>query len=356
MSIDSNLHSDTPKRLSENDRIDFHKQEYPEEEFRKDFDFIKLINKRDGKKVDQYFYKPLKHYLAVKSIITTNKEFFKIKDEIEILYKLRNSDHVVRLYGVTYLAENFEHRKDGDDKIPITLESSTKFKTLICMEFMDFSLNDIFNWCIKTKNRITNKTLGAIASSIVSALTFLKQHKVMHRDIKPENILINRDGQLKLADFGDAKIVVDSIQVMTIKGTYLYWSLERFKKFGNQLGYDDTSDIWALGLILLQFITGKRPYPDLGKHRENILRVQVAVEEFQHNSESRVKNFLKHLQERELKQELLDFIIVCLKPKSSRPNCIQIQAQRPSYNLIQEFRKPDVCQKAIRQFIQDVIF
>ena len=73
----------------------------------------------------------------------------------------------------------------------------------------------------------------------------------MHRDLKPENILLDGNNP-KIADLGIAK-VLKTYRASTKIGTPVYMALEMFKGY-----YDVEVDIWALGIIYLEIILGKR--------------------------------------------------------------------------------------------------
>ena len=93
-------------------------------------------------------------------------------------------------------------------------------------------------------------------TQIADAIKYLLDNNIIHRDLKPQNILLDKDNKIKLTDFDFAKIIkVDSL-VETICGTPLYMAPEiiKFKK------YTIKSDLWSLGIILFQMLTGKHPY------------------------------------------------------------------------------------------------
>jgi hypothetical protein len=83
-----------------------------------------------------------------------------------------------------------------------------------------------------------------------------KELKLVHRDISPQNILISYDGAVKLVDFGIAKAATKNSQTMAgaLKGKLLYMSPEQ--AMGNPL--DSRSDIYSLGLVLFELLTGER--------------------------------------------------------------------------------------------------
>lgn len=77
---------------------------------------------------------------------------------------------------------------------------------------MDTSLDKFYVKAYKHSRRIPEDILGKIAVAVVSALHYLySQLKVIHRDVKPSNILINREGQVKMCDFGISGYLVDSV-------------------------------------------------------------------------------------------------------------------------------------------------
>ena len=88
-----------------------------------------------------------------------------------------------------------------------------------------------------------------------------KKH-VMHRDIKPANILLNKNGIVKLADFGVSGILEDTQDgLSTFCGTMAYMAPERLK--GAKKYFADT-DLWSLGIILVECATGRCPYQQSG--------------------------------------------------------------------------------------------
>lgn len=122
------------------------------------------------------------------------------------------------------------------------------------MEYMDGrSLDSI----LQRATRIREDVLGKITISVIRGLTYLRDKlSIMHRDIKPSNILVNSHGQIKLCDFGVSGHLIDSI-AQSFVGTRQYMSPERITGHS----YSVQSDIWSLGLTLVELALGVYPIP-----------------------------------------------------------------------------------------------
>jgi len=94
---------------------------------------------------------------------------------------------------------------------------------------------------------------------IVSAIEYLHSFDILYRDLKPENIMMDAKGYLKLIDFGMAKIVKNTTKTMC--GTFEYVSPEMIA--GN--GYGKSHDIWCIGVLLYETITGATPFEGKGE-------------------------------------------------------------------------------------------
>lgn len=126
---------------------------------------------------------------------------------------------------------------------------------VICMEHMNGRSLDVL---LKTAGRLPQNIIGVISVSVVRGCRFLhEQKKVMHRDIKPSNILVNDEGKVKLCDFGVSANLINSI-ANSFVGTRSYMAPERLT--GTQ-EYTIKSDVWALGITLIEFAIGFYPVP-----------------------------------------------------------------------------------------------
>lgn len=127
----------------------------------------------------------------------------------------------------------------------------------ICIEFMDGgSVEKLY------EGGIPENVLRKIALSTVMGLKALKDdHNIIHRDVKPTNILVNNRGQIKICDFGVSGNLVASIAKTNI-GCQSYMAPERIAGGGAGGGtYSVQSDIWSLGLAIVECAKGCYPYP-----------------------------------------------------------------------------------------------
>lgn len=126
----------------------------------------------------------------------------------------------------------------------------------IVMELIEGqALSDI----IKEKGPMEFHKAVDIVKQIALALNFAHKNHIIHRDVKPHNILITREGTAKITDFGIAKAVNAGTIVGntgTIMGSVHYFSPEQARG-----GYvDEKSDIYSLGIVLYELVTGKVPF------------------------------------------------------------------------------------------------
>ncbi|HUB68544.1 MAG TPA: bifunctional serine/threonine-protein kinase/formylglycine-generating enzyme family protein [Candidatus Methylacidiphilales bacterium] len=119
----------------------------------------------------------------------------------------------------------------------------------------------------------------AIVPQICDALQFAHDRGIIHRDIKPENILLNKEGQVKIADFGVAKIVGrepskapnNATEAGRVIGTPQYMAPEQLSHAPE---VDNRADIYALGVVFYEMLTGELP---AGKFEPPSQKVQIDV-------------------------------------------------------------------------------
>mmetsp|Transcript_58303 Transcript_58303/g.121803 ORF Transcript_58303/g.121803 Transcript_58303/m.121803 type:complete len:298 (-) Transcript_58303:75-968(-) len=153
------------------------------------------------------------------------------------LQELYSSKHpsVVDYYGADYFEE--------------------KSCIMIALEFMDMaSFKDLRNrW-----GPIPESILGYACGRVLEGLLYLhRERRLIHRDIKPSNLLLSSNGQVKISDFGMSTQLVNTLDpARTWVGSTTYMSPERI----SGLQYIWNSDIWSLGIALVELATGAFPY------------------------------------------------------------------------------------------------
>ncbi len=100
------------------------------------------------------------------------------------------------------------------------------------------------------------KKVGYVVQ-ICRALEYAHKHGVVHRDVKPANIMLNSEGQVKVVDFGIARLVdASKTQTGTLIGTLGYMSPQQLR--GEHA--DERSDIWAVGVLFYELLASQRPF------------------------------------------------------------------------------------------------
>lgn len=119
-----------------------------------------------------------------------------------------------------------------------------------------------------------------IVPQVCSALQYAHDHGVVHRDIKPENILISKEGDVRIADFGLAKLagVVEAAPLTgtwQVMGTPHYMAPEQFEK---PTTVDHRADIYSLGVVIYELLTGELPIGRFPLPSDKV-RVDVRMDE-----------------------------------------------------------------------------
>jgi eukaryotic-like serine/threonine-protein kinase len=111
---------------------------------------------------------------------------------------------------------------------------------------------------LQSYGRLGPMDAARIAAEIADALSFAHAHGVVHRDVKPGNVLITPQGQVKVTDFGIARAETSEPLTKTgaVLGTATYFSPEQAQGFA----LDGRSDVYALGVVLYEMLTGVAPF------------------------------------------------------------------------------------------------
>lgn len=173
--------------------------------------------------------------VAIKSIrkdkIKDELDLIHIRREIEIMSSL-NHPNIISIYEV------FENK----DKIVIVMEYASK--------------GDLYDY-ISERQRLTEQEARHFFRQIVSAVYYCHKNGIVHRDLKLENILLDANGNIKIADFGLSNLFQHDKYLQTFCGSPLYASPE----IVNGRPYKGPEvDSWSLGVLLYTLVHGSMPF------------------------------------------------------------------------------------------------
>jgi mitogen-activated protein kinase kinase 3 len=129
----------------------------------------------------------------------------------------------------------------------------------ILTEVMDTSLDRFYLKMFALKIPVSELFISKVTFSVLSALDYMKQLKLMHRDIKPSNILLNGTGEIKVCDFGISGFTTNSV-CTTFKGCQRYMPPEKIDPSLTGSGYSIKADVWSLGISLIEIANGEHPF------------------------------------------------------------------------------------------------
>lgn len=223
--------------------------------------------------------------------------------ELTIMKSVHPHDNIVSFYGATYA-------HSGNNEI------------IILMEYMNCgSLDKILSvyqrFCRRNQGTreerwFNEMVVSKISYAVLNGLSYLyEKYKIIHRDIKPSNVLINSRGQVKICDFGVSKKLINSI-ADTFVGTSTYMSPERIQ--GNV--YSTKGDVWSLGLMIIELVTGEFP---LGGHNDTPDGILDLLQRIVNEPSPKLPSDGKY----RFSREMVDFVNTC---------CIKDANQRSSIN------------------------
>ena len=211
---------------------------------------------RGGMGVVYKGYEPsLARYVAIKELspALANDEVIveRFLREARAMAKL-NDPHIIQIYSI-----------GQEDEQPFFV-----------MEFVDgASIAEL----IKREGRIQTSDALKIVEQTAQGLLTAHSHGVVHRDIKPANMILSQRGQVKIADFGIALANHDMHNKLTSQGEFVgtpgYLAPEAL--LGKQV--DQRSDVYALGVVLFEMLTGRTPFSNSGVYQLMLDSVQSEV-------------------------------------------------------------------------------
>ncbi|CAL4137287.1 unnamed protein product, partial [Meganyctiphanes norvegica] len=230
----SNLHHDFKDDQSNKGELDKLSEESLMRQPEEVFDIICKLGEGSYGSVYKALHKESGHILAIKQV-PIDTDLQEIIKEISIM-KQCNSPYVVKYYGSYF--------KNSD--------------LWIVMEYCGAgSILDIMRIRKKT---LVEEEISAVLNATLHGLEYLHLRHKIHRDIKAGNILLNAHGHAKLADFGVAGQLSDTLSKRnTVIGTPFWMAPEVIQ----EIGYGCLADIWSLGITSIEMAEGSPPYGDI---------------------------------------------------------------------------------------------
>lgn len=160
---------------------------------------------------------------------------------------------------------------------------------------------------IEKYGKIPEHILFSIVRRVAESMDELHSQQLLHRDIKPANILLGKNGDCKITDFGILTNLTENETCSTIVGTHFYMSPERL----SGQAYSYSADIWSFGLTLAVLVRGSHPFKTTSTYNEAIFNDTPFIDLILERSQT--------------SPELYDLISSCLSRKASaRPTASEI--------------------------------
>lgn len=255
--------------------------------------------------VMKMLHKPSRKTMAVKIMPRSGseKEMKRVLMELYVTMHMKECPHIVKSFGCIIEKE----------------------EAFICMEMMTTCLGKLLK---KYQRPVPEAICAEVAHCLIHGLKYLKEERnIIHRDIKPSNILLDAErGEFKICDFGISGVLVNSQAMTREAGCTAYMAPERFAP-GTASGYDARSDVWSVGITLVELATAQFPYPNCSSQFEVLSRIlNDPPPELPADS-----GFTPHFQ---------SFIASCLaKDRDERPVYLQLV----KYPFLVDLAKVDVC-------------
>ena len=183
--------------------------------------------------------KKMNHFYSIKICNVVKENINIILNELNILTKLKQmkSKRIIKFY------ESFYDKKNNN--------------VWIVLEY--FLYGDLYDFVHITNfnNQINNTIFFSIFKFIIKNLYILHNQNIIHRDIKLSNILLNEKGYIKIIDFGISEEITKDEEKITKRIGSIYWMSPEII---NKKYYNQKTDIYSLGISMIEFLDGEPPY------------------------------------------------------------------------------------------------
>ena len=253
---------------------------------RENFQFLYVIGKGGFGKVWKVQDKKTKKYYALKEMsklkIIDKKSIKSIKSELELLSNME-SPYIVNMHFAFQDKENL-------------------------YLIMDYLSGGDLRFHISRHKKFSEEQTRFFICGIILSLEYIHSKNIIHRDIKPENLVLEKNGYLRVTDFGIAKKIKNNSNTsnthIETSGTPGYMSPEVMKS----LNHSFCADFFAIGVMGYEFMKGERPYN--GKNRKEIKeqimkkQAEIKIEDLNENWTKESADFINKLLIREPENRL----------------------------------------------------
>ncbi|XP_072378886.1 neither inactivation nor afterpotential protein C [Diabrotica undecimpunctata] len=131
------------------------------------------------------------------------------------------------------------------------------------------SVIDLVNRLFAKNRRMVEEHIAYVIKETVRGLIYLHENKIVHRDLKGNNILLTKEGEVKICDFGLSKIRNQMDEMLSVILGSPSWMAPEIVGVGTKKisGYNDRVDVWSLGITAIELAEGKAPYEGMNPSR-----------------------------------------------------------------------------------------
>ena len=240
-----------------------------------EYDYSLLSNNKfikEGKVLEKYIEEPIHNFNNIEFVKNENNEFIKCGNGIfSEVYLGKNKKNNLNYAIKVIKKKNIPNSNEKIDNIyrEIEIQNSFIHPNLIRLYsykedkenfylIMEYADKGNLNSKVKKEGKLNEKESFKIFIQICSAIYFLHSNNYIHRDIKLENILINENNIIKLTDFSSCVNITEGKE-KTFNGSFEYSTPDLI----NDDLYDESIDIWSLGIVLYEMLHGYPPFKNL---------------------------------------------------------------------------------------------